>query len=90
MTERTLAGIEADLARYLVEAARARGVTLEGLERDDDLLARGVFDSLSLLDFVMHVERTIDRRIPSEDVVPENFGSLGAITAYLSRTFELS
>jgi acyl carrier protein len=76
--------IEADVVPLLGEAARARGIELEDLDRDDDLIERGVFDSLSLLDFVMRLERLVGHRIPSEDVVPENFGTLAAISAYLA------
>jgi acyl carrier protein len=86
----SLAAVEADLVPYLVDAARTRGVEIDHIARDEDLIERGVFDSLSLLDFVMHVERVVGQRIPSEDVVPENFGTLADISAYLGRTFGLS
>jgi acyl carrier protein len=89
MASPPLATIEEELKVYVLQSARERGVDVGDLARDDDFVERQVFDSLSLLDFVQHVEQVTSCKIPGEDVVPENFGSLAAITDYLGRRFGL-
>jgi acyl carrier protein len=76
------AAIESALQRHLVTLATSRGKASD-ISRTDALIERGVFDSLSLLDFVVFTEKLCGVRIPGEDVHPENFGSLDAIRRYL-------
>lgn len=90
MTERQLAAIEGELKEYILGVARDHGHPLDDLDREDDFIEAQVFDSLSLLDFIMHVEQVVGVKIPPEDVVPENFGSLAATSAYLRDTFGLT
>ncbi|HJP65970.1 MAG TPA: acyl carrier protein [Actinomycetota bacterium] len=89
MAIRTLESIEETLKEYVLAEASRRGVPLEDIGRDEDFMERHLFDSLSLLDFVLYLEQVAGVKIPGEDVVPENLGSLGAITRYLGETFEL-
>jgi acyl carrier protein len=77
------AAIESALHRHLVTLAAARGTGGGEIARTDALIERGIFDSLSLLDFVVFTEKLCGLRIPGEDVHPENFGSLEAIMRYL-------
>jgi acyl carrier protein len=79
----TLSAVEQTLKDYVLAEARRRGRPLEDLDRDEDFIERQLFDSLSLLDFVLYVEQVAEVKIPGEDVVPENMGSLAAITRYL-------
>jgi acyl carrier protein len=80
---RTLHVIEQTLKDYVLAEARRRGRPLEDLDPDEDFVERQLFDSLSLLDFVLFVEQVAGVKIPGEDVVPENMGSLAAISRYL-------
>ncbi len=79
----TLHTIEQTLKDYVLAEAKRRGRPLEDLDRDDDFVERQLFDSLSLLDFVLYVEQVAGVKIPGEDVVPEYMGSLAAISQYL-------
>jgi len=73
------------LMTYLLEISAARGKPLGELKPDDSLFDSGVLDSLSLLDFVMFLEKRYGFKIPGEEIVPENFGTLAAVGAYLDR-----
>jgi acyl carrier protein len=42
-------------------------------------------DSLSLLDLVEYLEHRFDFRVPPIDFIPENFGSIKRIAAFVSR-----
>ena len=62
---------------------------LADLSRDHDFVQSQVFDSLSLLEFILHIEKTAGVKIPGEDIVPENFGSLATISEYLRENFRM-
>ena len=53
--------------------------------RDDNLLADLLVDSLGMMRFVRFIEDTYDLEIPPEDVIIENFRTIGAIVSYLDR-----
>jgi acyl carrier protein len=75
--------LETTLRGYIEKLAEARGKALPALGRTESLIDRGIFNSMSLLDFVVFTEKLCDIKIPGEDVHPENFGSLEAIMLYL-------
>jgi acyl carrier protein len=77
------AALETTLRGYLEKLAHSRGKALPNLGRAERLIDRGIFDSMSLLDFVVFTEKSCGIKIPGEDVNPENFGSLEAIMLYL-------
>lgn len=77
------ASLETTLREYLERLADSRGKSLLNLGRNEQLVDRGIFDSMSLLDFVVFIEKLFGIKIPGEDVHPENFGSLEAIMRYL-------
>ena len=55
------------------------------IREDEDLLGSGLLDSLRVMSLVNFIEQDIGIDVPAEDVTFENFVSLGAIEAYLSR-----
>jgi acyl carrier protein len=77
------ASLETTLREYLEKLADSRGKARPNLGRAERLIDRGIFDSMSLLDFVVFTEKLCGIKIPGEDVHPENFGSLEAIMLYL-------
>ena len=52
---------------------------------DEDLLASGLLDSLSVMSVIHFIEQDLGIGVPAEDVTIENFVSLRAIDAYLGR-----
>lgn len=60
--------------------ARKRGV------RDEhDLLQSGVLDSLGVLDLVAFVEQQFGIQVSDEELLPENFQTIQALTAFVQR-----
>lgn len=51
---------------------------------DDDLLNAGVIDSLGILRMVAFMEERFGVTVPDEDVVFENFQSIGAMAKYVA------
>ena len=55
------------------------------LTNDADLLGAGIVDSLGILRLVAFIEDRFGVKVPDEDVVFENFQSIGAMAGYLSQ-----
>lgn len=55
------------------------------LHDSDDLLALGVIDSLGFVELVEFVEARLGAPTRDADITEDNFGSVDAIVAYLSR-----
>jgi acyl carrier protein len=71
------------LARYIsTELLNQSGLAIDD---DEDLLASGLLDSLSVMSVVYFIEQETGIDVPAEDVTIENFESLAAIEAYLGR-----
>ena len=59
-------------------AARSRR-----LDTDESLLTNGILDSLGVLDVVAFLETEFKITVTDEDLLPENFESLGRLTAFV-------
>lgn len=71
------------LARYIaVDLLNQRELVIG---EDEDLLASGLLDSLSVMSLVHFIEQELGIDVPAEDVTIENFLSLRAIDGYLTR-----
>lgn len=55
------------------------------IDDDEDLLGSGLLDSLSVMSLVHFLEQEARVVVPAEDVTIDNFVSLSAIEAYLTR-----
>ena len=55
------------------------------INEDDTLLMDGVVDSLGMVRFIAFIEETFNLEIPPEDVIVENFYTIGMIANYLER-----
>jgi acyl carrier protein len=63
------------------ELLHGRKVTLTD---DADLLSAGIVDSLGILRLVAFMEQRFGVKVPDEDVVFENFQSIGAMAGYVT------
>ncbi len=52
---------------------------------DDSLLERGIIDSVKMLDLIGFLEQKFNVTVDDDDLYPENFDSLNAITAYVGQ-----
>lgn len=50
----------------------------------ESLLESGVIDSMAMVDLITHLEKTYSISVDEDDMVPENFDSVDAITAYVT------
>ena len=56
-----------------------------GLAADTPLLEWGVIDSLSLAELLAFIEQRFSIQVAEEEVTPDHFQSLGALSALLAR-----
>ena len=54
------------------------------LQPDDDLLEDSLVDSLGIMRLISFIEQRFHYVVPSEDVVIENFMTIGAVVGYLA------
>lgn len=74
----------AAVEQFIIEEIGAsRGI--ESLDRDSDLLASDVLDSLAVLELVGFLEERFEIEIADQDLIPENFQSVSAVVAFLGR-----
>jgi acyl carrier protein len=52
---------------------------------EDDLLEGGIVDSLGILDVVGHLEQEFGIQVGDEDLNPENFGNIKALTRFVEQ-----
>jgi acyl carrier protein len=72
-------------SRSRVRSFLARICDTSDLADGDDLFARGLLNSLHAVQLVAFVEKTLDARIPDDDLDIRNFRSVDAIVAFLGR-----
>ena len=72
-----------------VVADRIRGFLVrqfpatKNVGRAEPLLKNGLIDSLGVLDVVTFVETEFDISVSDEDLLPENFGSVQSLAAFV-------
>ena len=83
MDQTTTDSIEQRIHGFLLEKfplARKSGVN-----KDTALLEKGILDSLGILDVVSFLENEFSLVVSDEELVPENFQSLGTLTTFVLR-----
>jgi acyl carrier protein len=56
------------------------------LSDDDQLIEMGIIDSLGIMTLLVFLEERFSIQISGDDLVPENFGSITAISDLIDRT----
>lgn len=54
-----------------------------GFDPGANLLEAGVLDSTAMIELIVWLEETYDISIETEDLTPENFGTLDAMASYI-------
>jgi len=55
------------------------------IETDYALVARGAIDSIELMEIILFLEESFGVTIDDTEIIPENFGTLGAIETLVKR-----
>ncbi len=60
----------------------------EALKADDSLLEKGVIDSMAMIELTVFIGEAFGVEVADEDLMPENFDSLNAISGYIRKKQE--
>jgi acyl carrier protein len=76
---------EPDVLTRIREFVRSRFPLARDLDAGDEasLLESGIIDSLGILDLVTFLEENLGIQVSDEDLNPENFDSIGALTRFV-------
>lgn len=83
MDQTTTSSIEQRIQAFLLEKfplARKAGIG-----KDTALLEKGILDSLGILDVVSFLEAEFSLVISDEELVPENFQTLGLLSEFVAK-----
>ncbi|MCL4708580.1 acyl carrier protein [bacterium] len=78
--------IRTDIKNFLKKQA-PKGVTFSD---SDSLLASGVIDSMKMLDLISFVEQQFNIKIDEDEMMPDNFESVDAITRFVEEKRQTS
>jgi acyl carrier protein len=76
--------VEQSLHKYILSQAADKAPST--LDADYDLIGSGIMDSLFMMMIVTHLEQKYQFEFGLNDIVPENFRSIGTLSAYVNRT----
>jgi acyl carrier protein len=72
------------IIKYILEELH-NGEMDEPLDSQDDLLGGGILDSLGMMKLILFIESEFNTKVPPEDMIIENFMTVGHISSYLTR-----
>jgi len=75
--------IQEDLTHFIVENFLFG--RQDGLEVDDSFLEKGILDSTSILELILHLEKTYGFAVEDSDLIPDNLDSINRLTAFVER-----
>ena len=75
--------IQEDLTQFIVENFLFG--RQDGLAADDSFLEKGILDSTSILELILHLERTYGFAVEDSDLIPDNLDSINRLTAFVER-----
>lgn len=81
---RTQVDIKAQIRRYVAQNFLFSD---NGFELSDDasFLEEGIVDSTGVLELVLFVEDTYNIEVDDDEIVPDNFDSVGSLAAFIER-----
>ena len=71
--------------RHFIATELAAGGTSVSIADDDQLLEQGIIDSFGIMTLLSFLEEKFSVHIEGDDLTPENFSSIGTISALVDR-----
>ena len=74
-----------DTIRDFITREILHGSLVNPLKDQDPLIESGIIDSLGIMTLLAFIEEQFSIQVPGDDLIPENFESIFAITALVER-----
>jgi acyl carrier protein len=74
-----------ELIRKFVLQKLAKKAIQMDVNDQDNLITTGVIDSLAVMQLVAFIEESFSIKVKDEDIVPENFESIEAISVFVGK-----
>ena len=74
-----------ELIRKFVLQKLAKKEIQVNVNDQDNLITIGVIDSLGIMQLVAYIEETFSVKVKDEDIVPDNFESIEAISLFIGK-----
>lgn len=72
------------IKQYIVSEILSEGDQDNALKDSDSLIESGIIDSMGIISILSFIEERFSIEISSEELLPENFDSINAITTLVS------
>ena len=76
--------IETRIREFVATSFGFRGATVQ-MDSQLDLLEQGILDSTAVLEVVAFVEDELGVKVADDEMIPENFATIGRIAAFVDR-----
>ena len=73
-----------DLERFLINEV-AVNLDKKSLTPDEDLLEKGIIDSLGIMKLILFMEETFRIAVTDDEIVPENFQTLNNMVKFVEQ-----
>lgn len=77
-----------DLERVLLTEIIAVDLEIKSLSPDEDLLEKGIIDSIGIMKLILFIEETLGIKVDDEDIVPENFQTLNNMVKFIEQKMQ--
>lgn len=74
-----------EIRAFLEQSAEFKSRLPADLKQDDSLIESGIVDSFGIITLITFLEPTFNIKIGAEDLAQENFETLNAIQAFITR-----
>lgn len=75
------------IRKFVMDRLAKKNEHLEVDDRDD-IITAGIIDSLGIMQLVAYIEETFSVKVRDEDIVPEHFESIEAISTFIEGILE--
>lgn len=76
-----MTAIVGEITQIVQQLARVRRIA--DVQPRDNLLARGIVDSLAIVKLILFLEERFPIRISDEDIIPENFRDIESLSGFV-------
>jgi len=75
---------ESEIRKFIFDTFMT-GADDKDLDNDDPLIDKGIIDSMGMLELIAFAEEEYNIEVEDEEVIPDNFGTVNKLSAYVNK-----